>query len=649
MAGLIIQNNSCSSCESCGHGEVERKPVSFYIGIVLFVIGIILNYLFTKIPFYITAVVFFVAYLLVGKDILLTAGRNVLTGKLFDENSLMSIASIGAFLIGEYPEAVAVMLFYRIGETLQDRAVASSRRSISALLDIRPDTANLKTPEGIRVTAAEDVRINDIIIIKAGEKVPLDGIVKKGVSTIDTRALTGESLPQDVNEGSSILSGSINGQGMLELEVTKRFEESAASRIIELVQNASSKKAKTENFITKFAAYYTPAVVGIATALAIIPPFVLGMGSFQDWLYRALVFLVISCPCALVISIPLGFFGGIGAASSKGILIKGSNYLEALNDVDTVIFDKTGTLTSGIFKVTEIINNTGYTQDEVLRYGAYAEYHSMHPIAKSIKTRYFKEPMNTIDEMLISELTERAGFGVRVLVDGKIVLAGNYRLMEEEGISVKQEDDIGTVVYIAINGEYAGAIVISDESKADSANTIRRLHALGINKIAMLTGDNKIIGERIGRDLSIDEVHSELLPHQKVEVLESIMDDRNELTKRGKKGNVIFVGDGINDAPVLARADIGIAMGAMGSDAAIEAADIVVMNDEPSKIITAIQIAGKTRRIVWQNIVGSLSVKGVILLLGALGYATMWGAVFADVGVAIFAVLNSVRAGRIIE
>lgn len=649
MTRLIMHSKNCRCCESCSNDIEDKKQISLYLGVVFFIVAILFNYYVSQTPAYAVVAVFLIAYILIGKDILLTAARNVLAGKVFDENFLMSIASMGAFFIGEYPEAVAVMLFYKIGEAMQDRAVARSKRSISALLDIRPDTANLKTPEGIRVTNAENVQPKDIIIIKAGEKVPLDGIVKKGVSTIDARALTGESLPHDVFEGSTVLSGSINGNGMLELEVTKKFEESTASKIIESVQNASSKKAKTENFITKFAAYYTPAVVGIAAALAIIPPFVLSLGSFQVWLYRALVFLVISCPCALVISIPLGFFGGIGAASSKGILIKGSNYLEALNNIDTVIFDKTGTLTTGIFKVTKIISSTGYTQDDVLRYGAYAEYHSTHPIAESIKARYFEDSANKIDETLISDLAENSGFGIKVRVGDKIILAGNLRLMEEERIKVQDENEAGTVVYVAVNGDYAGAIVISDESKADSANTIQQLHDLGIKKIAMLTGDNRKIGEKVGHELRVDEIYSELLPYQKVEILESVLDDRKKHNRNEKKGNVVFVGDGINDAPVLARADIGIAMGGMGSDAAIEASDIVIMNDEPSKVITAIKIAGKTRSIVWQNIVGALLVKGVILLLGAFGFATMWEAVFADVGVAIMAVMNSVRAGRIDE
>lgn len=629
----------------CHHDEADLKSKGFIGGIILFVLGICLDHFMEQIPELAVVGIFLVSYLLIGKEILLTAGRNILKGKVFDENFLMSIASIGAFFIGEYPEAVAVMIFYQVGEYMQGRAVFRSRKSISALMDIRPDTANLKTDEGIQVVAAEDVRAGDTIIIKTGEKVPLDGVVTEGSSTMDTKALTGESLPQDVNVGSQVLSGSINGHGLLQVKVTKEFSESTASKIIELVQNASSKKAKTENFITKFAGYYTPAVVVVAVALALIPPFALGMGSFSDWLYRALVFLVISCPCALVISIPLGFFGGIGAASSRGILVKGGNYLEALNSVDTVIFDKTGTLTSGVFKVTGIASQEGFTEEEVLRYAAYAEFHSTHPIAVSIKKRYREDSDHEIEELQISDLVEKAGFGIKVLVGGKNVLAGNIRLMEEEGISAAPVEDTGTVVYVAVDGNYAGAIVISDEAKADSKRAIEGLHEVGVKKIAMLTGDNRKIGEKIGRELNIDEIYSELLPHQKVEVLESIFAKKQSAAE--KEGKVVFVGDGINDAPVLARADIGIAMGGVGSDAAIEAADIVIMNDEPSKLITAIRVAKKTRTIVWQNIIGALGVKGIVLILGALGYATMWEAVFADVGVAILAVLNSVRAGRI--
>ena len=562
----------------------------------------------------------------------------------------MAIASLGAFVIGEYPEAVAVMLFYQAGEYLQSKAVSNSRKSISALMDIRPDTANLKTVDGIQVIAAEEIRTGDIIMIKAGEKVPVDGSITEGSSTMDTKALTGESLPRDVKEGDAVLSGSINGQGLLQVRVTKEFSESTATKIIELVQNASSKKAKTENFITKFARYYTPAVVAVAAALALIPPFLLGMGGFSEWLYRALVFLVISCPCALVISIPLGFFGGIGAASSKGILIKGSNYLEALNAVNTVIFDKTGTLTSGVFKVSDIINQNGFSKEDVLTYAAYAEYHSTHPIAVSIQNRFHEgtgdqTKPHEVDENQIAGVTERAGFGIKALIGDKNVLAGNHRLMEEEGIDAVSVDESGSVVYIAVDRVFAGAVIISDEVKADSREAIEGLHKIGVKKIAMLTGDSRGIGEKVGHELKIDETYSELLPQQKVDVLEAIFDKRQISPDRNRK--VAFVGDGINDAPVLARADIGIAMGGVGSDAAIEAADIVIMNDEPSKLITAIRIAQKTRSIVWQNIAGALGIKGIVLLLGALGFATMWEAVFADVGVAILAVMNSVRAGRI--
>ncbi len=635
----------CCCCGECEHEEINLKSKRFTGGVILFALGIGFNIFLNQIPGLVVGGVFLASYLLIGNEVLLTAGRNILKGKVFDENFLMAIASIGAFVIGEYPEAVAVMLFYQIGEYMQGRAISSSRKSISALMDIRPDTANKQTADGIQVVPAEEVRAGDMIIVKAGEKVPLDGIVTEGSSSMDTRALTGESLPRDVNAGSVVLSGSINGQGLLQVKVTKEFYESTASKIIELVQNASSKKAKTENFITKFAGYYTPAVVGVAAALAVIPPFGLGLGSFSEWLYRALVFLVISCPCALVISIPLGFFGGIGAASTKGILVKGSNYLEALNAVDTVVFDKTGTLTSGIFRVTDIMNHEGFTKEEVIRYAAYAECHSTHPIAVSIKNRYCEDSADEIEEALISGLTEKAGFGIKAQVGGKNVLAGNIRLMDEEEIRIEPVNEPGTVVYIAVDGIFAGAVVISDEAKADSGRAIKGLHEIGIKKIAMLTGDSKRIGEQIGRELKIDEIYSELLPHQKVEVLESIFERKQ--TSAERSGKVVFVGDGINDAPVLARADIGIAMGGVGSDAAIEAADIVIMNDEPSKLITAIRIARKTRTIVWQNIVGALGVKGIVLTLGALGFATMWEAVFADVGVAILAVMNSVRAGRI--
>lgn len=646
LESCSIEDEGCGCCEN---GEIDNlKTKSFIIGIILFIINnVILLISEIQLPEPILLLLFFISYLLIGKDILITACRNILNGKIFDENFLMSIASLGAFAIGEYPEAIAVMLFYKFGEYMQSRAVAHSRRSIEALIDIRPDTANRKTEKGIEVVAAEEINVNDIIVIKVGEKVPLDGEVIEGSSTVDTQALTGESMPQDVSIGSNILSGSINGQGFLTLRVTSRFSDSTASKIIELVKNASSKKAKTETFITKFARYYTPAVVGISVALAFIPAFVFNIGTFSEWLYRALIFLVVSCPCALVISIPLGFFGGIGAASSKGILVKGSNYLEALSSADTVVFDKTGTLTSGVFKVIHIGYKNGYTKEQVLEYGAYAENHSTHPIAVSIKSLYSGELKNAIDESKIIDIVERAGLGVKVNYNGRNVVAGNARLMSEEGIAIDLEEHAGTVVYIAVDGVFAGTIVIADEERIDSKDAIAGLRKVGIKLVAMLTGDSKKISDIIGSRLNIDQVYAELLPHQKVEILEKLISNNKEQNETDKKGKIIFVGDGINDAPVLARADIGIAMGGIGSDAAIEAADIVIMNDEPSKIISAILIAKKTRKIVWQNIALALSVKGFVILLGAFGIATMWEAVFADVGVAILAVLNSVRAGRI--
>lgn len=647
------------SCDHDGHGggshdhshdhdhEEGFEPISLITGIAFFLVGLLLTWKAGWLPGFVTIGAFVIAYLCIGKDVLLNAASNIRHGQVFDENFLMAIASLGAFAIGEYPEAVAVMLFYQIGEFMQGKAVARSKKSIKALMDIRPDSANLLTDKGIVEVAAEAVQVEDVIVIKAGGKVPLDGIVIEGISTVDNKALTGESLPVDVALGSSVLSGSINGSGLLHLRVTKSFHESTASKILELVQNASSKKAKAENFITKFARYYTPAVVIIAVLLAVVPSLVLQMGSFSEWLYRALVFLVISCPCALVISIPLGFFGGIGAASSKGILVKGSNYLEALNGVDTVIFDKTGTLTTGHFRVTEVLHAAGFTRDEVLTLGAYAENHSTHPIAVSIKEMYQEEQGHGIDEEKLSEIVEIPGKGIKVQLEGKTVLAGNRKLMDEEGIAFAEDDKVGTVVYIAADGQYAGAIVIADEIKKDSREAITDLRNLGIKQMIMLTGDNKEIGHKIGKDLGLDEVYAELLPHQKVEILEKIMVEQEAKHSEKTRGKVIFVGDGINDAPSLARSDIGFAMGGVGSDAAIEAADVVIMNDEPSKIITALKIAKKTRSIVWQNIALAMAVKGFVLLLGAFGIATMWEAVFADVGVALLAVLNAVRAGRI--
>jgi Cd2+/Zn2+-exporting ATPase len=578
-------------------------------------------------------VLFLASYILVGGEVLVKAAKNITKGEIFDENFLMGIATIGAFAIGEYPEGAAVMIFYRVGEAFQDYAVGRSRRSISALMDIRPDYANLKTAAGLRRVSPETVRIGDFIVVKPGEKIPLDGVVVEGFSALDTSALTGESLPRDVEEGSAVLSGSINKSGLLTIEVSKVFGESTVSKILNLVQNAGSKKSVTENFITRFARYYTPAVVFSALALAVLPPLIIPGAAFAEWINRGLIFLVVSCPCALVISIPLSFFGGIGGASRNGILIKGSNYLEALTKVDTVVFDKTGTLTKGVFSVTKIVPAGGITEEKLLYYAAHAESASSHPIALSIRNAYRKE----IEAEVTGSYEEIAGKGVSVRIGEDAVLAGNAKLLETANIAIPPAEELGTVVYLAINNEYAGYLVISDELKADSKEAVEDLRNIEVKRIAMFTGDSKAVGESIANRIGLDTVYAELLPHQKVEYLETL-----EQQKAGS-GKLIFVGDGINDAPVLARADVGIAMGGVGSDAAIEAADVVLMTDEPSKIAGAIRIARKTRNIVWQNIIFALAVKGVILVMGALGIATMWEAVFGDVGVALIAVLNAMR------
>ncbi|MDR1470989.1 MAG: cadmium-translocating P-type ATPase [Synergistaceae bacterium] len=578
--------------------------------------------------------VFIAAYLLVGGGVVLRSLKNIAKGQLFDENFLMSAATLGAFAIGEYAEGVAVMLFYQVGEAFQRMAVNRSRKSISELMDIRPDFANLKCGAELRRVSPEEVGVGEHIVVKPGEKVPLDGVVVDGRSALDTSALTGESLPRDIEPGSAVMSGSINKSGLLTVEVSKEFGESTVSKILDLVQNAGSKKAPMENFITKFARYYTPAVVFVALAIAVIPPSFLLGARYSDWIRRALVFLVVSCPCALVISVPLGFFGGIGGASRQGILVKGGNFLEALSKVDTVVFDKTGTLTKGVFNVTKIVP-AGNSEEELLFYAAHAESESNHPIAVSIRTAYGRQ----LQAERISGYEEIAGHGVKVRIDDDAVLAGNDKLLEGAGVSHEKAFESGTTVYLAVGGVFAGYIVISDELKPDSAQAVRDLKKVGVAKTVMLTGDSKAVGERVGRELGIDEVYAELLPQQKVERLE-------ELGKNNLKGKVIFVGDGINDAPVLARSDIGVAMGGVGSDAAIEAADVVLMTDEPSKIVNAIRIAQKTRTIVWQNIIFSLGVKGVILVLGAMGMASMWEAVFGDVGVTLIAVLNSMRAMR---
>ncbi|MGR3776804.1 heavy metal translocating P-type ATPase [Bacillus paramycoides] len=615
-----------------GDGNVKKMIGRLVVGGILTGIAALAG-----LPQMITIPLFVLAYLLIGGDIVWRAVRNITRGQLFDENFLMAIATLGAFAIQQYPEAVAVMLFYQVGELFQSIAVNRSRKSITSLMDIRPDYANVKVGNETKQVSPEDVQIGDYIIVKPGEKVPLDGKVVEGTSMMDTSALTGESVPREVEVGNDVLSGFVNQNGVLTIEVTKEFGESTVSKILDLVQNASSKKAPTENFITKFARYYTPVVVITAAIMAFIPPLILEGATFSDWIYRALVFLVISCPCALVVSIPLGFFGGIGGASKSGILVKGSNYLEALNDVKYIVFDKTGTLTKGVFKVTKMEPSEGTTSEELLEYAAFAEVYSNHPIAQSIRTAYGK----SIDENSIEDYSEISGHGTVVKVQGKEVFAGNAKLMRKENITFKQPDTVGTLVHVAVDGKYAGYIVISDEVKEDSKQAIQKLKELGIKKTVMLTGDAKSVGEAVGKELGLDEVHAELLPQQKVEEIEKI-----DAAKHGKE-KVAFVGDGINDTPVLARADVGIAMGGLGSDAAIEAADIVIMTDEPSKIATAVKIAKRTRSIVWQNIIFALGIKGVVLLLGAFGIATMWEAVFSDVGVTLLAVLNAMRVLRV--
>ncbi|MBK5240455.1 MAG: cadmium-translocating P-type ATPase [Clostridium sp.] len=640
---VVIENNANRSkhdgnSNNNNHEEEKEednnknKIIRFSIGVVFFIIAIIF-----KLDYLVEFALFFISYLLIGGPVLLVAGKNILRGRVFDENFLMALATVGAFSIGQFAEGVGVMLFYQVGEFFQDVAVNKSRKSITALMDIRPDYANKKVNGEIIKVDPEEVLIGDVIIVKPGEKVPLDGTVIEGKSLLDTAALTGESVPRGVKTGDEILAGCINKNGLLTIEVNKEFGQSSLAKILDLVQNASNKKAPTENFITKFARYYTPIVVISATAVAIIPPLLIPEATFSQWIYRALVFLVVSCPCALVISIPLGFFGGIGGASKSGILVKGGNYLEALNSVEVVVFDKTGTLTKGVFKVTEMHTENEISSEELLEYAAFTESYSNHPIATSILKAYGKD----IRKEEISDFYEIAGKGIKAKVKGKYVLAGNSKLMDSENITYNKAVSEGTVIYVAIDKKYAGTIIISDEIKEDSKKAISNLKAMGVKKIVMLTGDNKDIALSIGRSLGVDEVYSELLPHEKVEKLERL--DK----QKSSKGKIVFVGDGINDAPVLARADIGIAMGGVGSDAAIEAADIVIMTDEPSKIAEAIKIAKKTKKIVMQNIVFALSVKLVILVLAVLGISTMWEAVFGDVGVALIAVLNSMRAMKL--
>lgn len=585
-------------------------------------------------------ILFLISYFTVGYDVLFKAVKNIKKGQIFDENFLMAIATLGAFAIKEFPEAVSVMLFYQIGEMFQDLAVGKSRKSITSLMNIRPDYANLKIEGEIKKVLPKEVKLGDIIVIKPGEKVALDGKITNGSSTFDTSALTGEAIPRTFEIGDEILSGFINTTNLVEIEVTKSFENSTISKILDLVQNASSKKSKTENFITKFARFYTPAVVIIALLIAILPMIFVKDAQFSTWLYRALIFLVVSCPCALVVSIPLGFFGGIGGASKNGILIKGANYLEALNNLETVVFDKTGTLTKGKFKVSEInVQNSKYTKDDLLKYAAIAESFSNHPIAQSIVLEYEKNNKK-LEKTDSSEFKfeEIAGHGVKAKYENSEILAGNLKLLKKENVEAAEKDAVGTVVYVAKDGKYLGNLIIADEIKEDAKKTVEELNNLGIKNVVMLTGDNRKIGENVASKLNISKVFTDLLPLGKVEKMEEF------LKNKSTNGKVLFVGDGINDAPVLARADIGVAMGGVGSDAAIEAADMIIMNDEPSKIVTALKIAKKTKKIVWQNIIFALGVKIIILVMGALGFATMWEAVFGDVGVALIAILNATRA-----
>ncbi|WP_148882259.1 heavy metal translocating P-type ATPase [Thermococcus aciditolerans] len=617
------------------HGEEDPKKALYFIipSLMLFGIGVVLRYYYGMDNAFVFGV-FVASYLLVGWKVLRSAVVNSIHGNVFDENFLIAVATLGAFAIREYPEGVAVMLFYVVGEFFQDLAVDRSRRSIKALLALKAEYANLLRNGEVIKVKPEELKVGDTILVKPGEKVPVDGVVIEGESTVDTSALTGESVPRTLREGEEILSGMVNLSGLLKVKVTKELSESTISRILELVENASARKAKTEKFITRFAHYYTPAVVGLAVLVATVPPLITG-DPFSTWVYRALVLLVISCPCALVLSIPLGYFGGIGRAAREGILVKGSNYLDALKDASIVAFDKTGTLTKGVFKVTKVETRNGFSEEEIIRFAALAEAHSNHPIAKAIREAYGKE----INEAEIVEYEEIAGHGVRVRIDGIEVLVGNDRLLHR----FKVEHDTcrvkGTVAHVVINGKYAGYIIISDEIKDDAPLAVKELKRLGVKKVVMVTGDSRDVAEEIAKQLGLDGFYAELLPEDKVRVIE-------ELEKEKGDGTVVFVGDGINDAPVLARADVGVAMGALGSDAAVETADVVIMDDKPSKLPEGIRIARKTQRIVWQNIVFALGVKLAFISLGILGEATMWEAVFADVGVALIAVFNAMRILR---
>jgi Cd2+/Zn2+-exporting ATPase len=623
--------------EHGGEFNLKSELLPIITVIILFTLGLIFEE-----PLHNTAyslgeyAIFIPAYLLSGWTVLKAAGRNILRGQVFDENFLMTIATVGAIAIHQLPEAVAVMLFYQVGELFQDYSVGRSRRSIKSLLEVRPDTANLKVNGAVKAVSPETVNVGDIILVKPGEKVPLDGEILEGNSQVDTSALTGESVPRTVKVGETVLAGMINQSGVLTLQVTKRFEESSISKILHLVENASSKKAETEKFITRLARYYTPVVVFLSLAVAIVPPLLISGATQAEWTYRALVLLVISCPCGLVISIPLGYFGGVGGAAKRGILVKGSTFLDALTQVKTVVFDKTGTLTQGNFNVTEVISQNGLTNAQLLELAATVESHSHHPIAQSIREAYGK----SIDDSTVQDYEEISGHGIRAKVGSQIVLAGNDRLLRRENIPHDVCVVDGTVAHLAVDGEYTGRIIIADELKEDAAEAIQALHAQGI-ETAMLTGDSQTVADSIAQKLGLDHYRAELLPEDKVSALEEFLHRASQT-----KNKVAFVGDGINDAPVIARADVGMAMGGLGSDAAIETADVVIMTDAPSKVAEAIEIAHKTLRIVWQNIIFALAVKGIFIALGAIGIATLWEAVFADVGVALLAIFN---AGRILQ
>ena len=625
---------------SHGSGEfnLREELTPIVIAGVLFLIGLIFNGPLHNTPFSIAEyAVLIPAYLISGWSVLTTAGRNILRGRVFDENFLMTIATLGAIAIHEIPEAVAVMLFFQVGELFQDYSVGRSRRSIKSLLEVRPDTANLKVNGNIREVSPESVKVDDIILVRPGEKVPLDGEILEGKSQMDTSALTGESVPRSVTVGETVLSGMINQSGVLTVRVTKLFNESSISRILELVENASAKKADTEKFITRFARYYTPVVVFLSLAVAILPPLFIPGASRSEWVYRALVLLVISCPCGLVISIPLGYFGGIGGAAKRGILVKGSTFLDALTQVNTVVFDKTGTLTKGNFRVTQVVPKNGWDKDALLALAAQVESQSNHPVAQSIVQAYGQ----SIDESAVSDYEEIAGHGIRARVDGRMVLAGNDRLLHRENIPHDVCKVDGTVAHLAIEGKYVGRIIIADELKGDAALAIESLHSQGITT-AMLTGDSQSVADSIANKLGLDQYRAELLPEDKVTELEAFL---GQATKNKKK--VVFVGDGINDSPVIARADVGMAMGGLGSDAAIETADVVIMTDAPSKVAEAIALSRRTLRIVWQNIILAMAVKALFIGLGAIGLATLWEAVFADVGVALLAIFNASRILRV--